>query len=1214
MATRNEMQDSDHRSQNTKVIASVSDKETENVPIINFEIKGIKVSGLLDTGGAVSLISADLFQKLKENNVKFTYLGHNIRIQSFSGTRIPFTHCIQLAFKLQNAFTTGTFYVTENNFNASYNMLCGYDYLKSNQMILDLEKKQLKFKNVKITLSHSGNKSSVQDVNIITSEQVENIITKKKRKKSDIFVKLVHKIYIPAGQEKIVSLLCPDFIEEDSMVLFEPDINNSGIECYHSVHEVPQNKIINVIAKNCSDKKIILQKGRKFGNLILEFDFEMEEVPQDIIDGSVHKINSLSIEEIHKLREAEITPEDFDLTHLPKDLQEKVERLLMQHTHAFSKSYKTLGQTDLVSPQIKLAHDHAIQCKPYKTPHAVREYAQTEIRKLLEANIIEKSTSSYAFPVLFVKKKTAENQELKYRMAVDYRLLNAILEGYAYPIPDIRELLQKISGKKYFTVLDLHSAFFQINLQPQDREKLAFITEYGKFQPVRMNFGLKISPTTFAELMDLVLGDFNKEEVTYYIDDVLIASNSVERMLTLITEVLQKLIDTNLTIEPKKMQICKQEIEFLGFRVHEDGYSPSKKNIEKIQKLARPKTKKGVKSLLGLANYFRSLIHKYSEIVDPLVQLTKEKVKFNWTEEAEKAFLAIQEAIVQNPTLKAPNFDKEFFLITDASKKALSAILAQKQGENFVPIEFYGRKLKDSEKKYPSIKYELLAIHDACVYFQNFLLGKKFTILTDSKALTEHLKLEKQSDIIARWLMRLGNFDYEIGFIPGEENPADFVSRNINNITALNELQNELFKVNSNLCEEKVREAQKEDTKLNLIIQKIVNNKQNRHTKKFELNDKNVLILKQRYKDKPLMIAPNKLIFEIIQEAHKAHFGFPKTYELVKSRFYWFGMYRDIKNYCAACIPCNKNKQHKMIKVPLQKVEKDHIIGSVVHLDIVGKLPLTLKKHCYILTIIDVASRFLQAFPLRNVETQTILNCITNYFSVFGLFREAIVDNAKYFRGNLFKEFMKAVGVNPHFCTTYKPSSNGILEVTHKELKSSISAMANSTTEWDIRLPFFILSHNTSIHRALGYRPDKLFFARETANHFTALEKPDILCTQKFVQKRIDHAKEVYKTALANQERIAKEYVGKDFEKITRLEIGDQVYLKNIGRPLVFHPKFDGPFEVIDTIRNNNYLLKHMCEPNKKLIHRHISQLWKPSAKIAVPQTSDNEGETTDEV
>lgn len=1204
-------QESSHRSQDTKVIASVNYKQNDNVPMINFTIEGEIVSALVDSGSSISLISPDLFEKLKEKKTKFKYLGNNIRIQSFSGTLIPFKHCVQFTFKLQNAFTLGTFYVTENNFTGTYKILLGCDYLRNNHIILDMKEKQLKLKNIKIPLNHFENKLPAHEINIINSEEVENSCGTGRVHENYISVKSVNKIYISPGQEKIVSLICPEFLEKGTMVLFEPNINKVGIECYHSVHELSDSRIIHVVMGNNSEKKIILQKGKQLGTLSLDFECETDKIPENITDGNVHQINTLNIDEVHKLREAELTEGDFDLKHLSAELQEKMGKVLMQHAHAFSKSYKTLGQTSLVVPRIKLSHDFPIQAKPYRNSHTIRQYAQGELKKLLEANIIEKSTSSYAFPVLFVKKKSATKEKPKYRLACDYRMLNAILEGYTYAIPDIHELLQRMSGKKYYTVLDLHSAFFQINLRPEDKEKLAFITEHGKYQPVRLNFGLKVSPTTFAELIDNVLGHFNKEEVSYFIDDLIIASNSTERMITLLEEVLQTLIQNNLTVEPSKMQVCKTEIEFLGYKVNENGYSPSNKNIDKIEKLARPKNKKGVKSLLGLANYFRSLIHRYSEIVDPLVELTKEKVKFHWSEAAEKAFLAIQKAIIENPTLRPPDFNKPFFLITDGSKTAISAILAQKYGEEFVPIQFYGRRLKDSEKRYPSIKFELLAIHDACIHFEKFLLGRKFTILTDSKALTYHLNLEQQSDIVARWIMRLADFDYEIEYLEGEKNPADYVSRFINSISTQNELQNKLFTVNFNLSEEKIKEGQRQDTKLLTIIQKIENDKQNRITKKFELNENQVLILKQRDKGKQLRIAPTKLIYEIIQEAHKAHFGFPKTYDLIKSRFFWYGMYRDIKNYCASCIACNKNKQHKTIKVPLQEVVKDQVIGSYIHVDIVGKLPLTLKKHAFILTILDAGSRFLQAIPLRNVESQTIINTLTNYFSTFGYCKELVMDNARYFRSAVMKEYCKALGVNPHFCSTYKGSSNGLLESTHKHLKSSIQAMSENTTEWDIRLPFFVLSYNTSKNRSTGVRPDMLFFARETANHFTALDAPDEQCTQEFVKKRIAHIKEVRKLALRQEQHYRQEYVGKDFEKTTKLKIGDQVYLKAVKHPLALHPKFEGPFEVTNSFRNNNYLLKHMLEPKAKKIKRHITHMWKPSAKIILQK--DEEG-NTDEV
>ena len=127
----------------------------------------------------------------------------------------------------------------------------------------------------------------------------------------------------------------------------------------------------------------------------------------------------------------------------------------------------------------------------------------------------------------------------------------------------------------------------------------------------------------------------------------------------------------------------------------------------------------------------------------PLVELTKQKGKFKWTKVEEQAFQCLKNIIINNPTIHPPNFNEEFFLITDASKVAISGILAQQKGDHLIPIEFFGRKLKESETKYFNVKFELLAIHDAVEYFKNILWGRKFTILTGSKALTYHIYSEK---------------------------------------------------------------------------------------------------------------------------------------------------------------------------------------------------------------------------------------------------------------------------------------------------------------------------------------------------------------------------------------------------------------------------------------------------------------------------------------
>ena len=108
---------------------------------------------------------------------------------------------------------------------------------------------------------------------------------------------------------------------------------------------------------------------------------------------------------------------------------------------------------------------------------------------------------------LFLKRM--DPSKIKYRLAVDYRLLNEILENNPYPTPNVKEILQSISGKTYYTVMDFHTAFMQIKLKPEDRSKLAFVTEYGKCEPTRLNYGTKISSTIFAELIDKILNKFD---------------------------------------------------------------------------------------------------------------------------------------------------------------------------------------------------------------------------------------------------------------------------------------------------------------------------------------------------------------------------------------------------------------------------------------------------------------------------------------------------------------------------------------------------------------------------------------------------------------------------------------------------------------------------------------------------------------------------------
>ena len=213
-----------------------------------------------------------------------------------------------------------------------------------------------------------------------------------------------------------------------------------------------------------------------------------------------------------------------------------------------------------------LSHNYPIQSKPHKLPHNVKKFAKREIDELLYANIIEKSNSNYSFPALFDQKKVSSKnnnpENITFRMTIDFRLFNAITQNITYPVPDIREILQNISGKKLYTVLDFHAAFFQIQLKSKDCDKLSFNTELGRFRPLKLSFGTKLSSLVWVELIDKILGKYDKTKLAYFTDDVVIGSDSIEEMLQILDENLNTSKQHILIIDPKKCKFAKRRSNF----------------------------------------------------------------------------------------------------------------------------------------------------------------------------------------------------------------------------------------------------------------------------------------------------------------------------------------------------------------------------------------------------------------------------------------------------------------------------------------------------------------------------------------------------------------------------------------------------------------------------------------------------------------------------
>ena len=163
-----------------------------------------------------------------------------------------------------------------------------------------------------------------------------------------------------------------------------------------------------------------------------------------------------------------------------------------------------------------------------------------------------------------------------------------------------------------FTKLDLKDAYHRIRIQERDKWKTAFRTRYGHFEYIMMLFGLTNTPATFQAYINKILSSLLDEFYVIYLNDILIFSNSKEKHLLHVREVLERLRHYSLYANPKKYQFLATEVEFLGFIVSTEGVSIDRSRVEAIQSWLKPVSYYNIQVFLDFCNFFRRFIYRYS--------------------------------------------------------------------------------------------------------------------------------------------------------------------------------------------------------------------------------------------------------------------------------------------------------------------------------------------------------------------------------------------------------------------------------------------------------------------------------------------------------------------------------------------------------------------------------------------------------------------------
>ncbi|MES9994361.1 MAG: RNase H-like domain-containing protein [Candidatus Thiodiazotropha sp.] len=459
---------------------------------------------------------------------------------------------------------------------------------------------------------------------------------------------------------------------------------------------------------------------------------------------------------------------------LTSEQRAEVEALISQYPDVLS---SLPGRTDQIQHDIKLLTSEPIRTKGYPIPYKTRNVMENEVKDMLELGVIEPSISPYSSPVVLVPKKDGS-----VRFCIDFRKLNKVTEFDAEPMPNMEEVINKMSGHRYFTKMDLCKGYWQVGLTDRSKPFTAFETPKGLFQFKTMPFGLVNSGASFCRLMRIILSDL--PNVDSFVDDMWIFSSTWNDHLASLRRLLDRLRSAKLTAKPSKCMIGYDNIECLGHNIVGQTIRPKEDKTQAIRDAPRPTTKRQIKSFLGLAGFYRRFIPNFSSIASPLTDLTKRdrpnSIK-DWQDQHEKAFQTLKNRLTSSPILRLPVFTEQnpFVLRTDASDIGLGAILLQDfEGEGRLPIAYASKKLLPRERNYSVIEKECLGIVWGIEKFRKYLYGVEFLLETDHKPLSYMQTAKVLNPRIMRWAMKLQPYRFRIVAIRGQDNlGADYLSR-----------------------------------------------------------------------------------------------------------------------------------------------------------------------------------------------------------------------------------------------------------------------------------------------------------------------------------------------------------------------------------------------------------------------------------------------------
>ena len=1027
---------------------------------------------LIDSGANVNLLSEFAANTL---SLERSLCNHTIRVAS--GNVIRLRESIIADIKFPNGVLEKIEFIISPNL--SHDVILGCQVLR--QFSIDLDEGTAVLQGIAVDLVHQGTE--------ILCSLVEHV-----RCEPEGYTKIHFVSPLPENIRKdepaiILRNLDTGFLHEHDLQIIEGVYNHDEIiETYvfnpnpFPLHIPPEIPVAEGATLDCINNRL---------------------ESNELIEVRDNPDHAFAFHQHQEFRRRKFDPENSDVTskiqigNVSETEKSQLTEILDRNKFAFSVNDLDIGLIRDYQFGINWRNeDTEVYHKPRPVVPSMRDKANQKIEAWREMGVIEPSSSRNNIPLFFIKKGTKGD----IRPILDCRAVNLETIANRFPIPHLKDLLTNISrligthGKDnlYISTADIQSAFTQLIVRPEDRQKCAFSYNNRQWQAARCLFGLRNAPSAFCEVMARILDDL--ENVFVLLDDVLIISTNWDDHLRTINEFLQRCIENGITLKPSKTYLAQESIDYLGFRLSREGIAPLKAKVDPIIDYPLPKTRRQLRRFIGMTNFYSRFVKNTSLLLSPLYKLCGDmKTKFQLKREHLQAFENYKKSLASYVQLSHRDDSKKLVLVTDASSDGMAGALHQADSEgNLEPLGFVSRALKPPEERLASRYQEFLGLVWALEQFSWDLLGQHVTVITDHHSLTRILAekehKENQPIRVINAHARLSRFNVDIIHRNNTSQAiiaVDALSRAIP-LSRDTEYDDEENKIDRGFCNAiTLRDyARTEEDNIFLKLSELaysyrqirklqdddpgIQTKLNKDL--CEINDKNILV-SSADNSRGLVLIPDKLSRELISFVHATmgHPGREKLITILRRAFVINGVHALANEICSTCEDCIIVKPRKSLKHP-DPPEPDVAIKpwDRFYIDLTDFGARDDYDNRYFLGIMDHATRFIDGVPLQTKNAEEVSIGLANLFCRHNcMSKKALMDNGLEFRAEYTEYLFKNFGIAISHISPHHPVGN-LIERSWRELgiKAKIKNLQRDT--WSRDIPLLLFQMNNTPHDQLN--------------------------------------------------------------------------------------------------------------------------------------------------